>query len=253
MCGGETWNKTSIHVQYVSDGRTHDGSIVNPAMGFAIQYKISQCPTTSEATTDNVSTSIFEGSSYTEQTTSKIEDNRTLSTKDTENNDVATFRETDADNSDGISDTAKLFLVSIPGFIGIIILVVTAIVFCMKRGDKSQDGNKVKQENVSGNQVGNVESPTQEPDQDTTAAEHNEPTTSTSQEEEAPYTIMYSTLARKDEEDKKETIRAENKTSAIEEDEHKYDMYSVVVRKTEGGDKKTIHDDHTTVVLFSLR
>ncbi|XP_077970240.1 uncharacterized protein LOC144424639 isoform X2 [Styela clava] len=211
MCGEDKENKSSVHVQYISDGRTYN-----------------------ETTTDHVLTSILEGSSYIEQTGTTFEDNRTLSTKDTENNDVGTFSETDGANSHGISDTAKLFLVSIPGFIGIILLAVTAIVFCRKRMDKYQENKNVEQDNVGGNKMENAESPIKESDQDTAAAENDEPANSTIQDEEGPYTIMYSALSRQDEEDVKEN-------SEIKEDGHKYDMYSAVVRKIERGDKETIH------------
>ncbi|XP_077969463.1 uncharacterized protein LOC144424234 [Styela clava] len=229
MCGENAENKPSVHVQYMSDGRIYTGTntVITKSMGFSIQYKFSECYTTAETTTEYVQTSIFEGSSNIEQTITNFEDNRTLSTIDTAG-------ETDGANSDGIGDTAKLFLVSISGFIGIIILVATVIVFCRKRGDIYQKNKNVKQDNVGGNKMENAESPIQEPDQDTATAENDEPANLTIQDEEAPYTIMYSALTRQDEEDVKEN-------SAIEEDEQKHDMYSVVVRKTGGGDKETIH------------
>ncbi|XP_077970122.1 uncharacterized protein LOC144424570 isoform X2 [Styela clava] len=256
MCGSDAEN--NVRVQYVSDGRTYNGSgAVTGTMGFKIQYKFLQCSTVIETTTEydqqastnpdnnhSVSTSNVAPHS-TVATISATEITQTDTTTksaitDTENDDAAS-KETDG-NSDGISDTAKLFLVSIPGFIGIIILVVTAIVFCRKRGDKSQKYKNFEKDNVGENKMGNAESPIQEPDHDTATAENNEPTTSTVQDEETPYAIMYSALARKDKEgDANELLWDEKKTSAIEEDEHKYDMYSAVVRKTEGGDKETIH------------
>ncbi|XP_039255101.2 uncharacterized protein LOC120331968 isoform X1 [Styela clava] len=298
MCGGDAGNKSSVRVQYISDGRTYTGSetvISTASMGLRIEYKWSECPTTAVTTTEYVATNVFGDTSHHQQETTEPDNNYTLTTtkvgshlsvdaksttetpiETTTNPDIMgqttksipietgstenyftshsttnTAGETAGANSDGISDTTKLVLVSIPGFIGIMILVATAIVFCRKRGDKSQDGNKVGQENVGSDQMENVESPIQEPEQDNAAgdgsstsvdremenakntcqvAEQNEPTTSAIQEEESPYTIMYSALARKDQEDEK-------KTPSIEEDEHKYDMYSAVVRKTEGGDK----------------
>ncbi|XP_077970176.1 uncharacterized protein LOC120331609 [Styela clava] len=245
----------SVLVQYVSDGRKHivEGSTTNfgSNMGFQIDYKYVECvektttakaPTATlsdgetttvvfpntEAKTQHHSTIISEGSSYTHHPNDDIYDIEKLNT--------TTSVVSGETNANGISDTAKLFLVSIPGFIGIILLVATAIVFCRKRGDKPQDGKNVEQENVGGNKMENAESPIQEPDHDTASVERDEPTTSAIQDEETPYTFMYSALARKDNEgDKKETL------SAIEDDEHKYDMYSAVVRKTEGGDKETMH------------
>nr|XP_039255194.1 uncharacterized protein LOC120332059 [Styela clava] len=268
-----------VAVCYVSDGGTTAGYI-GSSIGFRIEYRFTECaeetttkydqqastdpkhnppvPTTKVGPPSTVATiTTTEDTQAGATTECDIEgpttranpvetgSTREYFTSDSSpitDNDAIISIDTDGTNSDGISDTAKLFLVSIPGFVGIITLVATAIAFCRKKGDKSQDGNKVEQENGGSNQMENVESPIQELGQEAAeAAELDEATTSTIQEEESPYTIMYSAIARKDEEeDKKKSSCDEEKPSAIE-DEQKHEMYSAVIRKTEGGDKETIH------------
>nr|XP_039255104.1 uncharacterized protein LOC120331972 [Styela clava] len=117
-------------------------------MGFEIQYKFTECieATTLHPTTVVPKTTFIETTTMEETTTYMLETTATGTTKpETQSTIKVTEKPTisqgtttkagtgDTRSTKGLSTTTVLFLVSIPGFIGIIILIASAIIYYQGR------------------------------------------------------------------------------------------------------------------------
>ncbi|XP_077969461.1 uncharacterized protein LOC120331972 [Styela clava] len=135
-----------VTVWYTSKGLLSSSN--QSSMGFEIQYKFTECieATTLHPTTVVPQTTFIETTTMEETTTYMLETTATGTTKPetqstikvTEKPIISQGTKTEAGTGDtgtikGLSTTTVLFLVSIPGFIGIIILIASAIIYYQGR------------------------------------------------------------------------------------------------------------------------
>ncbi|XP_077970232.1 uncharacterized protein LOC120332060 [Styela clava] len=194
FCAGDAGNKSSVHVQYISDGRTYTGSenVITAAMGFSIQYKFSQCstvtarahldttnaPTTthypSYPTTDVVNTvEILPNTANLEVVTRinakttgfKIRpeigitsDRSTITPSQNTMGTVSICADRHSSTS-GMSQTTLILLLSIPEFIFVLLMIVAGIAFYRKRRSQRSDHVNTAQGTVpNSTEMGNISS-----------------------------------------------------------------------------------------------
>ncbi|XP_077970222.1 uncharacterized protein LOC144424633 [Styela clava] len=137
----------SVNVRYTSEGSLWNDP--QTTMGFKIQYKFTECieattlqPTTIVPTTTVVQTTTWEESTTYMLETTASEKQETSSLKSITSTKTEKYvmgsTEGQRESTEGqLSTTTVLILVSIPGFIGIIILIASAIIYCRGRNKSS--------------------------------------------------------------------------------------------------------------------
>ncbi|XP_077969601.1 uncharacterized protein LOC144424300 [Styela clava] len=194
FCAGDARNKSSVHVQYISDGRTYTGSenVITAAMGFSIQYKFSQCstvtarahldttnaPTTthypSYPTTDVVNTVKISPNTANLEVVTRINakttgfkirpeigitsDRSTITLSQNTMGTVSICADRHSSTS-GMSQTTLILLLSIPEFIFVLLMIVAGIAFYRKRRSQRSDHVNTAQGTVpNSTEMGNISS-----------------------------------------------------------------------------------------------
>nr|XP_039255197.1 uncharacterized protein LOC120332060 [Styela clava] len=132
MCGEDAGNKQSVHVQYISDGRTYTGSgtMQTFGMGFRIQYKFLQCPTVTATIVETLRiTAKSDPDTHTNPETTAIGNAHELITLKT---NIGTFKTNTDRFSSGMDQTTLIILLSIPEFILVSIMIVAGIITTLR-------------------------------------------------------------------------------------------------------------------------